>query len=69
MSFGMKNTPATFQRMINGVIAGLEGYEAYIDDVVVYSNTWDQHIDQLKALLSRLQDANLTVNLSKSESC
>ena len=65
----MKNTPTTFQRMINCVIAGLEGHEAYIDDFVVYSNTRDQHIDQLKALLSRLRDANLTVNLSKSEFC
>lgn len=44
MPFGMKNAPSTFQRMIKGVIAGLEGCEAYIDDVVVYSNTWDQHI-------------------------
>ena len=39
MPFGMKNAPATFQRMINGVIAGLDGCEAYIDDVVVYSDT------------------------------
>jgi len=69
MPFGMKNAPATFQRMINGVIAGLEGCEAYIDDVVVYGDTWDQHIKQLKAFLSRLHEANLTVNLSKSEFC
>ncbi|XP_070537241.1 hyalin-like [Ptychodera flava] len=33
MPFGMKNSPATFQGMINDVITGLEGYEAYIDDV------------------------------------
>ena len=55
MPFGMKNAPATFQRMINGVIVGLEGCEAYIDDVMVHSNTWDEHINQLKALLSRLK--------------
>jgi len=51
MPFGTKNAPATC-----GVIVELEGCEAYIDDVVVYSNTWYQHIIQLKALLSRLFD-------------
>ena len=37
MPFGMKNVPATFQHLINGVISGLEGCNAYIDDMVVYS--------------------------------
>jgi len=41
-----------FQRMINGVIAGLDGCDAYIDDVAVYSNTWEQHMVQLKFFLS-----------------
>ena len=36
MPFGMKNAPATFQRLINEVLAGLDGCEACIDDVVVY---------------------------------
>ena len=40
MPFGMKNAPATFQRMINKIIAGLQGCEGYIDDVVVYANSW-----------------------------
>jgi len=35
MPFGMKNAPATFQRMINNIIKDLEGCEAYIDDVFV----------------------------------
>ena len=66
MPFRMKNTPVTFQRMINGVVAGLEGCDAYINDLVVYSNTWDQHIKQLKACLARLQEA---IDLVKSEFC
>ena len=39
MPFGMKNAPATFQRLINTVISGLEGCSAYIDNVVMYSDT------------------------------
>ena len=67
MPFGMKNAPATFQRLINGVLSGLDGCEAYIDDVVVYSNTWEQHLLQIWSLMYRLTEAKLTVNLVKTE--
>ena len=39
MPFGMSNSQASFQRLINKVIADLEGCEAYIDDVIIYSDT------------------------------
>ena len=38
MPFGMKNSPATFQRLINSLIAGMDGIGAYIDDVIIYSD-------------------------------
>ena len=47
----------------------MDGCEAYIDDVVVHSNTLDQHIEQVKEFLSRLREAKLTIILSKSEFC
>ena len=34
MPFGMKNSPATFKRLINMIICGLDNYKAYIDDVI-----------------------------------
>ena len=36
MPFGMKNSPATFQRLVNKVISGLDGVAAYIDDIIIY---------------------------------
>ena len=48
MPFGIKNAPATFKHMMNQVIAGLEGCQAYIDDVIVYSEDWEQHVKQLQ---------------------
>ena len=69
MPFGMKNAPATFQRMINTVISGLQGCDTYIDDVIVHSDMWDLHVKQFKAFFGRLRDAHLTVNLVKSEFC
>ena len=67
MPFGMKNAPATFQRMIHRVIDGLEGCEGYIDDIIVFSDTWEQHLQRVKAFLTRLRQAQLTANLPKSE--
>ena len=67
MPFGMRNVLATFQRMVNRVISGLEGCAAYIDDVIIYSHSWEQHVDQLRRLFSQLREAKLTVNLMKSE--
>jgi hypothetical protein len=67
MPFGMKNAGATFQRMMNNVIMGLEGCDVYIDDVVVYSDTWEQHIRRCNALFERLRKANLSVHLGKCE--
>ena len=69
MPFGMRHVPATFQWMINHIIAGLEGCAAYLDDVVVYSQTFEDHMLQLRTLLNKFKGANLTVNLTKSEFC
>ncbi|XP_051888858.1 uncharacterized protein LOC127579869 isoform X2 [Pristis pectinata] len=67
LPFGMKNAPATFQRMINSVIHGLKHTDAYIDDLVTGNDTWEDHISALERLFERLSKANLTVNLAKSE--
>uniref|UniRef100_A0A1A8KZA0 ribonuclease H n=1 Tax=Nothobranchius pienaari TaxID=704102 RepID=A0A1A8KZA0_9TELE len=63
----MRNAPATFQRLINTVISGMEHCNAYLDDIVVHLSTWNEHIATLKELFSRLDAANLTVNLAKTD--
>ena len=65
----MKNAPATFQRMIHSLLRHLEGCEAYIDDVIIYSNTWDDHLRIMRKFFNILAKANLTVNLAKSDFC
>lgn len=67
MPFGVRNTPATFQRLVNTVMSGLSGCKAYLDDIVVYSSSWDEHIKLLHSVFGRLSDANLTHNLAKCE--
>ena len=67
MPFGMKNSPATFQRLINSTINGIKDCEAYIDDIVCHSETWQEHLSTIEELFIRLGDAELTVNLTKCE--
>ena len=68
MSFGMKNSPATFQRLVNNVICGLDGCDAYIDDII-YSDSWSDHLPRIRKFFDRLSKAKLTVNLAKTEFC
>ena len=65
MPFGMKNSPASFQRLINKVVTDLEDCEAYIDDVITYSDTWEEHLRINREFFKRLSRAMLTINLSK----
>lgn len=64
MSFGLRNAPATFQRLMNKVVFGLDGVAVYLDDVITYSDTWAQYVARVRALFQRLADARLTVNLA-----
>ena len=67
MPFGLRNAPATFQRLMHNVLRGVENCEVYLDDVVAYSDTWPEHMHTLGLIFGRLARANLTLNLSKCE--
>ncbi|XP_030839510.1 uncharacterized protein LOC763830 [Strongylocentrotus purpuratus] len=67
MPFGMRNAPATFQRLMTDVIAGLDNVVVYIDDILVFSDTWSDHLAYLRDLFDRLTKAGLVVNLAKCE--
>lgn len=67
ITFGMCNAPATFQRLMHVVLSGLSFCEAYLDDLVVCSSSWVEHMTHLQLVFQRLSEANLTVNLSKCE--
>ena len=65
MPFGLVNASSVFCRMMRKLLMGLENVESYIDDVVVHSQTWEEHICALEKLFSRLRESNLTVRPSK----
>ncbi len=65
MPFGLVNAPSTFQRMMNKVLHKLEHCRAYIDDIIIFSRTWAEHIEHITAVLERLLAAGLKLKLSK----
>ena len=52
--------------MVNRVIDGLQGREAYINDLIIYADSWEEHLKR-SAAFERLSEAKLTLNLSKSK--
>ena len=50
MPFGMKNANTTFQQLVNQLIGDLEGCGGYLDDIITYSDNWEQHLLQVFAL-------------------
>ena len=67
MPFGLCNAPATFQRLMQAVLAGLEGQTCfvYIDDILVCSRTFDDHLLHLKQVFERLRKAGLKLKPKK----
>lgn len=69
MPFGLKNAPACFQRLMNTVLAGLQGIKCfvYLDDIVVYGQNLEEHNNKLIEVLEQLRKANLKLQPDKCE--
>ena len=67
MPFGLCNAPATFQRLMDTVLLGLnfEICLAYLDDIILYSSDLQSHMERLERLFQRLREANLKLKPSK----
>lgn len=67
MPFGLRNAPASFQRLVNVVLSDVPNCSAYIDDLVIYTYEWSTHLDVLEMAFKRLAQDSLTLNLAKCE--
>ena len=67
MPMGLTNACATFQRLMNGVLDGLIGKccLVYLDDIIIFSNNVQDHLNHVKLVSQRLRDHNLKIKLSK----
>ena len=68
MPFGLSGAPASFPRMMDQTLRGLNDFVGvYLDDIVIHSSTWKKHLVHLQQVLERLQDTGLTLKLKKCE--
>src|SRR5437762_13249976 len=69
MPFGLANAPSSFQNFINDVLRPyLDIFcSAYLDDVIVYSNSLKEHRKHVRAVLSSLKEAGLYLDVTKCE--
>jgi hypothetical protein len=69
MSFGLCNAPTTFMCVMNDVFGPfLDDFViVYLDDILVFSGTWDEHVRHVKQVLDTFQREKLFVKMSKCE--
>ena len=65
--FGLCNAPAAFTRLMDRVLSGLhwEMCLFYLDDIIVFSSTWEEHLTRLRQVFERLRHANLKLGAAK----
>ena len=69
MPFGLANGPSSFQTYINDVLHGMLDVfcTAYIDDILIYSNSMKEHKEHVRKVLEALQKAGLQADIKKCE--
>jgi transposase InsO family protein len=67
MPFGLTNSPATFQRLMESCLSDLQYRNClvYLDDIIVFSKTFQEHLDRLELVFQRLQEYGLKLKPSK----
>ena len=66
MPFGLISAPSTFQRLMDEVLDGLHEFTVmYLDDILIHSQTWDQHMKHLDTVFTKLRKAGLNVKERK----
>lgn len=65
MPFGLRNAAQSFQRFMDTALRGLDCCHVYIDDILIASQNEEQHQQHLKAVLTRLKEYGLSINVNK----
>lgn len=68
MPFGLKGTSSTFQRLMNRVLNPYSEFAtAYLDDLAIFSETWEQHLVHVLKVLTALRESGLTLKAAKCQ--
>ena len=64
--FGLAQAPAYFQELMMGILKDFTFTIAYLDDIIIFSRTAEEHLTHIQQVFEKLQTAHLPINLSKS---
>ena len=67
LPFGIQAGSQVFCRAMRKLLEGAQNIENYIDDVMAYNKTWEEHLVTLEDFFSRIRNANLSIKPSKCE--
>ena len=66
MPFWLISAPSTFQRLMDGLLNGLHDFTvAYLDDIIIHSDTWENHLNHMEIVFDKLREAGLKVKERK----
>ena len=65
LPFGLKNAASSCNRLMRKVLDGLDCVGRFVDDVIIFSDSWQDHLRDIRLVLERLKNAGLTVKPSK----
>jgi hypothetical protein len=72
MPFGIKNAPSHFQRMMDSIFGSFihqNWMMAYIDDIIIYSDNWDTHLEKITSVLEMAVEYGLKIFIKKCNFC
>lgn len=69
MPMGLKNSPSTFQRVMDNVLKDLQNQVClvYLDDIIVFSTSLQEHVINLEKVFKKLRESNFKIQMDKSE--
>ena len=62
--FGLAQTPAYFQELMTGILKDFNFDIAYLDDIIIFNRTVEEHLDNIKQVFEKLRTAHLSMKLS-----
>ena len=65
MPFGLVNSGSTFNRMMRKLLKGIKNVDHYVDDILIHTRSWDEHVKAMGEVLEMIKQAGLTVRPSK----